>query len=380
MLCSRKCPQAIDVANMKFVKHIDCNLCGDCLTVCPVENTLQVNRKNSLRWLAPIATIILVLAGIFIGTLWEVPTIDQKWFPETEMANAKIFTQSGLKNIKCYGSSMAFAAKMKEVNGIFGVATYVKNHRVKVYYNPEILTEAKIQELLFTPSKTPLKPLKRGAEEVQELTFWVDHFFDLFDFNYLTRLLVQKTNAVGLVSEYDCPVIVKIYFPADEKINEKELIKILESETLTYQSAEKNITVDLGYKVTRGPEHRILSKNNYLGLLFKPFVVQFNSFNKYDTTVVKVFEVPLGDNKENRSKFNYLVSHLSNDKGIIEFRTSLDSNDQSEIIRISFVDSMTNEQAVFNALNSDSLAFTYTNEKTGKMKNIFQFEKDNKMK
>jgi len=378
-ICSLKCPQAIDVANLKVVRHPDCNLCGECLAVCPVNNTLQVNRRNSLRWIAPIATVVLIVAGIFIGTLWEVPTIDQKWFSEAEMAKAEVFTQSGLKNIKCYGSSMAFAAKMKEVNGVFGVATYVTTHGVKVYYDPQKLTTAKIQELLFTPSKTPIKPLRKGVEEVQELTFWVDNFFDLFDFNYLTRLLVGKTHAVGLISEYACPVMVKIYFPADEKINEEELVKILESETLTYKNGEKNLTVDLGYKVAKGPEYKTISKTDYANLLFDPYIVQFNNFNKYDSTVVKVFEVPVGDNKENQSKFNYLVSHLSNDRGVIQFRTSLRNNFE-EIICISYVDSMTNAESIFEAINKDTLTYSMRNGTKGKIENVFQFEKEEKMK
>ena len=136
---------------------------------------------------------MLVVAGIFIGSLWELPTIDQHWYGKEVMAKAEIFTQSGLKNVKCYGSSMAFAAKMRPVNGVLGVATYVKTHKVKIYFDPQKLTSAKIQEMLFTPSKAILKPLKQGVEEVKEVTVYLDNFFDPFDFSYLTRLLTDRT-------------------------------------------------------------------------------------------------------------------------------------------------------------------------------------------
>ena len=47
-LCTIKCPQGIDVAAVETVKHVDCNLCGDCLLACPVNNTLTINKKKSL--------------------------------------------------------------------------------------------------------------------------------------------------------------------------------------------------------------------------------------------------------------------------------------------------------------------------------------------
>jgi polyferredoxin len=372
-LCSRKCPQAIDVANLKVVKDADCNLCIECISVCPVKDTLQINKRNSFRWLPPIATVALVIVGIFVGTLWEVPTIDQKWFGKAEMAKAATYTQSGLKNIKCYGSSMAFAGTMKQVNGVLGVATFVKHNRVKVYYDPQKLSVAKIQELLFTPSKSTIKPLKKGINEVNEVTVWLDNFFDPYDFSYLTRLLAEKTGAVGLVSEYACPVMVKIYFPAGTEINEKELINILESKTLNYKVGESNKTIDLSYKVGKGPLFRTISSAEYATVLFKPYTAEFNGFARYDSTVVKTFEVTLGANKENKAKFPYLVSHLSNNKGIIGFRTLL-TDQFEERVAVSYVDTMVNTKVIFETMNSDSLHYSMRNGTRGKIVNVFKFE------
>lgn len=372
-LCSQKCPQAIDVANMRVVREPDCNLCTECITVCPVKDTLQINRKKNLHWLPPVATVALIAIGIFIGTLWEVPTIDQNWFGKEEMARAETFSQSGLKNIKCYGSSMAFAGKMKPVKGVLGVATYVKHNKAVVYYDPAILNPTKIQELLFTPSKSVLKPLQKSVEEVKEVTVWLDKFFDPFDYNYLTRLMVEKTKAVGLVSEFDCPVLVRIYFPGDIEIDEKELISILESKTLTYNVGEKSTTVDLGYKVMKGPLFKTLSKADYASGMFKPYVVQFNKFSSYDSTAVKSIKLLLGANKENKAKLNFLVSHLSNNRGIIGFRTEMGEQFDEKIV-ISYVDSMTNIMDIYHALNADTLSYNMKNGSKGKMLNVFKFE------
>jgi len=373
-LCSRKCPQAIDVAALKVVDHADCTLCGECITVCPVADTVQINKNRNLKRLPAIAVVLLVLAGMLLGSFWEVPTIDQKWYGEEEMAKAEVFSMEGLKNIKCYGSSMAFASKMKHVNGVLGVATYVENHRVKVYYDPQLITGEDIQKELFTPSKRTLKPLKKDAVQVQEATVWLEDFFDSYDFNYLTRLLVEKTDAAGLVSEYDCPVKVRIYFPGNTKIDRKDLIRILETESLTFDTGSGPKTIDLGYSVARGPEWQIISPDDYRSRLFNPFVVRFNNYPQYDSTVVKVLELPLGANLEHAGRLSYLASHLSNDQGIIDCHTFLDQ--QQEMIGISYVDSLTSTDAIFGALNSDSLSYTMRGGTKGKIANVFHFDKE----
>lgn len=372
-LCSKKCPQAIDVANLKVVREADCNLCVECIAVCPVKDTLQVNGRTGFRWVPVIATVALVALGIFVGTLWEVPTIDQKWYGQEVMAKAEIFNQSGLKNIKCYGSSMAFAAKMKPVPGVLGVATYVKHHKVKIYFDPQKLTATKIQELLFTPSKGIIRPLKKGVDNVKEVSVLLDKFFDPLDFSYLSRLLSDKSEAIGMVSEYSCPVLVKIYFPGDVEVNESELVKLLESETLTFKAGERVNTVELGYKVSKAPEYKTITKWDYSNVLYKPYVAQFNGFAKYDSASVKKTMVPMGENRENRAKLNYLVSHLSNNKGIIEFKTLLNEQN-SEFIVIYYVDSLTNERAVYKSLKSDTLYYNKRDGSKGKIENMFRFE------
>lgn len=374
-LCTKKCPQAIDVASVESVRHIDCNLCSDCVLVCPVKDTLQINKRNSLRWIAPIAAVVLVITGLILGSLWEVPTIDLKWGDKAAFEKAQIYQQSGLKNVKCFGSSTAFANQMKRVDGVLGVATYVKHHRVKIYYDPEKLNPEKIQKAIFTPSKTPIVPLAKGIETVTGLTLKLENFFDTYDLNYLTKLLGQKTNAVGLITEYDCPVIVKIFFPGDTVIDEKALKEVLESKTLTYEVGGAKSTVKLGYKVATKPEYTKLSRGEYISFLFKAFDQLFNDRDSYSDSALKIYQIPLGKNAGLKARFSYLVSHLSNDNGIVEFRTLLDSafKEQAQFI---FVDSLTNAANIFKALNSDSLKLTYTNGEKGVVPNMFHFDEE----
>ncbi len=377
-LCARKCPQAIDVDKVKVVHHVDCNLCGDCLLACPVKNTLQVNRRNSLKWISPIATVILVAAGISLGTLWELPTIDQRWYDEETMEQAAVYQQAGLKNIKCFGSSSAFANQMKRVEGVLGVATYVKNHRVKIYYDPGKLDPVKIQEAIFTPAKGPVRPLAKGVDSVTVVTLALENFFDPYDFNYLTRLLQQQTPAVGLITEFGCPPVVKICFPSDSLPAAEELTRILETKKLTLEAADTKTTVDLGYEVVTGLTHEKIGRTEYIHLLFKPFAQDFNDRDSFTGEVLSTYEIPMGSNGGLRNRFSYLVSHLSNDSGIVEFRTLLDSADR-EVAHILFVDTLTDGAGIFRALTADSLKITYTNGESALVKSMFRFGEEGRV-
>lgn len=371
-LCSKKCPQGIDVASVEKVKHVDCNLCGDCLLVCPVKSTLTINKKKGLKWLPIIAVVTLATLGIILGSVWEVPTIDEKWAEPEELVNAEIFSQSGLKNIKCYGSSMAFANKMQKVDGIYGVATYVKHHRVKISYDSQKLNEEKIQEMLFTPQKKPIRMLKKGTETVYVVSIKLDNFFDSFDFSYLSTLLNQKTDAIGLTSEYACPVIVNIFFPS-EITNKEGLISIIESEILKYETKAGETSVELEYEVSGTPEYTTITRNEYISQLFTPYQRAFNNKNSYSQDVTGVFPFKLGENRKVRAKFSYLISHISNDPGVIEFRTMLDSVTYEEVAEIVYVDTITTIQNITNALLQDSLSVSFSDGRTEKVKSMFDF-------
>ena len=371
-LCSRRCPQAIDVATMKVVRDVDCNLCSECMIVCPVKNTVQINRRSSLKWLPPVATIVLIILGLILSTIWELPTIDQRWASSPEIEKSAVFTQSGLKNIKCYGSSMAFAAQMKQVNGVLGVATYVTSNKVKVFYDPAMLTNEKIQSMLFTPMKTPLRLLEKEENEVKVASLLLNNFFDPMDFTYLSILLKEKTDAIGVESEFNCPVRVRIYFPASSNPDEKKLTEQLESKEIPVESDGKIKNIELAYQVVNKIEFSTISKKEYVQKMFQPYIKEFNDKEKYSPVVMDTLKVPLGINKYDSKAMPYLISHLSNDTGIVGFETALDS-----ALRVTFeiiyVDSVTNSANIHKALKCDSLSVTYSDDEKGKVLNMFKF-------
>lgn len=371
-LCSRRCPQAIDVASMKVVNDIDCNLCSECIIVCPVKDTVQINKNTKLKWLPVIATVALFAIGLILSTFWELPTINQIWGDKTEIENSKVFTQSGLKNIKCYGSSMAFAAQMKNMKGVLGVSTYVNSHTVKVWYDPAILSNEKIQASLFIPSKTPVRILEKGIKEVRVASLLLDHFFDPLDFTYLTILLQEKTDAVGLETEFNCPVRVRIYFPANSPTTEEQLREQLESKSILVEAAGKKKSISLAYRVVNKIDFSTIATKDYALKMFTPYVREFNGKSKYPVNVLDTLNVSLGANKYNTKTLPYLISHISNDDGVVGFESKLDSSLQIAF-QVIYVDSISKPENILKAMNADSLSVIYSDGEKGKMLNMYKF-------
>jgi polyferredoxin len=247
-MCSKKCPQGIDVAKMEKIDHIDCNLCGDCIYVCPEKDTIQINRRK-MNWLPGLGLAGLIVLGLILGSLFEFPTIDVKWGTDEEISDAAVFSKEGLKNIKCFGSSTAFANQMRNVDGIFGVSTFVGSHTVKILYDKAIYNDTTIQKLLFIPEKRVLAELPASVDSVSVISLTVDNFFDPLDASYLQYLLQQETNSCGYQSNFACPVIIRVYFPNGTQSEIKSLVDIIESESLTYEMDESTFKVRLRYKV-----------------------------------------------------------------------------------------------------------------------------------
>jgi NAD-dependent dihydropyrimidine dehydrogenase PreA subunit len=159
-ICSSACPQAIDVASLEVVNHIDCHMCTDCIHVCPEKGALTINNKGK-KWLPALVLAILITAGIFAGRSFELPTISLYWGDVSIKKEMKVFTRSGIKSVKCYGTSTAFADQMKSVKGVTGVTTFVKTNTVKLLYNPSEIDTVAIMKAIYTPAVMELKePVK----------------------------------------------------------------------------------------------------------------------------------------------------------------------------------------------------------------------------
>ncbi|MBE0677774.1 MAG: 4Fe-4S binding protein [Bacteroidales bacterium] len=371
-LCSESCPQGIDVASMGKVTHTDCNLCGDCFYACPEKDTLQINKRN-MKWLPAAVLGALIALGITAGTLFELPTIDQKWGTPEQIGSSGLFEMSGLKNIKCFGSSTAFANQMRRVEGIYGVSTYVASHSVHILYDTTRFNEEKLQNLLFVPVKRVIEPAGSHVDSVTFCSLTIDQFFDPLDAIYLQHLLDQKTTAIGYQSDFACPVIVRIYFPAGKEPGREELVSAIESKRLTFTANDNEFNVRLAYRVVTFDEPVVkISAPEYNRQMFTPVTSYFNGYSDFTDDMLGGYVLPLGVNTENSGMYSYLISHLSNDAGVVGFETSLDE-DGEEVATVWFVDTLTTPENIFGYVNADTLTIHYSDGRTGIVANPFHF-------
>jgi len=114
-------------------------------------------------------------------------------------------------------------------------------------------------------------------------------------------------------------------------------------------------------------------------MLFQAFAQDFNDRESFSDEVLNVYEIALGKNAGLRNRFAFLVSHLSNDDGIVEFRTLLDST-YREVAHILFVDTLTSGEKIFKALNADSLTVNYSNGEVRMVPSMFSFTEEGHVK
>lgn len=369
-VCDKSCPQGIEISKVNSVKHVDCNLCGDCLYVCPHEDTIQLNKKN-FRWIPAVATVVLVIVGMLIGSAFELPTIDEKWGTPAEMDMSETYSRSGIKNIKCFGSAKAFSSKMRRVKGVLGVAAYVKTKTAKVYYNPMILNEDKINKLIFTPVKLPVRSLKKGVSKLKVITLGIENFFDKYDANYLQLMLKKHEGFYGIETEYACPVIVRLYVDENIVLDEKKIKEIVEVDSFTFKSRGKDITVDTEFEVLEyNDKGNTISYSEYQRAMFQGYKKYFNLREDFDDDELMLYRLPVPDKLSSRN-LSFLASHLSANKAIVGIETKLVNDDP--VFQVYFVKDAIKDGEINKMINSDTLKVTFSNGTVRKLINKIKF-------
>ncbi len=376
-LCNNACPMGLEIMRVDKVEHIDCHLCTDCISACPVPNTLTINKKGK-NWIPAVATVSLVVLGFILAGTIELPTINMKWGSEQKLEKAAVFSQSGIKNIKCFGSSKSFAAKMQRVPGVLGVETYVRSHTAKIYYDPNIISPEGIKKSIFTPVKTLFKLPPARVDSVAVLEVHVDRLFDNYDTFYFTQLLKQSRGIYGFSSEFGEPVKVHIYFNPDKLTTEK-IKNLIEQPQVSYSSRGKIITKKVGFKVVdMVPLSHKVGRNDFVRQLFIPYDRAFNKYRKYKPEELGVYKVlmPQAINSNLRRNLSMLVSHISTNDYIVRFKTIYSD---APYALIYFVKGKVQADEIYKTLTAPMLTVHYRNGKTGHVKNIFRFPEKGKV-
>ncbi|HEX2865520.1 MAG TPA: 4Fe-4S binding protein [Ignavibacteriales bacterium] len=323
-LCNRKCPQGITISSYEKVNHIDCNLCSDCLSTCPVKNTLSISGRKSFRHLAPAAFAAILFLSLGASGRLNFTTISERWGDYASASSVASYERSGLKNVKCYSSSMALKGRLEAVEGIVGLDTWASAHAVKIYYDPARISEQKVKASLFSPLKQEIRPIKDPSlTGLSVYQVGVNHLFDIYDFIYLTAALKEDNGIYGFETRYGEPVVLTVFFDAS-KTHPGKIRQKIEQDEVEVQLGELVRNVKTGFETyDEGRELGRLSVPDYKKRIFRLYDRMFNGYEEYEEKQLHAFIFPMPEaaNPMLRQRFSSLTSHLSADEGIVRFST-----------------------------------------------------------
>ena len=380
-LCMKKCPYHIDIksCNNGKVNHVDCTLCGECVAACSTGalNIGMCKPTKSKAWnLVPaILTVILVAFGMWAGGKFELPTIDVEWGIEKvaedgtvtqlkDPAALKTTTIEGLRSVKCYGSSMAFKAKLEKIAGIHGVKVFVNRHTADILYDPAVTDHDKIQEAIYVPSKFKVGNLEPGSlDSLKVVVIRTEGMYDKMDINYLGMQMRQTGKKIyGIETEFACPLIVRVYMDPAEDLDEDWFEDVVEMEILqmpVHGGGTREIEVDYEF-VELEDEVTYIDAESFIRKMFNPFKAQFKSRvekNKDKDQFIYEIANPNYDKPIYLRNLPYLSNHLSAHEGIIGVYLNL-NKDLVPSVQIRFAEPMTAEK-VWELMTMETWTITY---------------------
>ena len=379
-LCMKKCPYHIDIKSCQgTVDSVDCTLCGECVASC-ATGALQVGvtaKAKGKLWniLPAVLTVVLIAFGMWAGGKFELPTIDMKWGMEVmgpdstmvkvvDMDELETVTIEGLRSVKCYGSSMAFKAKLQKIQGVYGVKVFVKRHAAEVLYNPAQTNPDKIQEAIFVPSKFRIMtPDPAESDSLKVVVIRTEGMYDKMDINYLgMQLRLTGKKLYGIETEFACPLIVRVYMDPSEDLDEDWFAEIVEKKELVmpvHGGGEKIIEVDYKFvEMEDGVSY--ISTEEFIRKMFNPFRVQWKSrIEKAEGKQQYVYEI-VDKNYEKPiilRNMPFLSNHLSTHEGVIGVYLDL-NKDLQPAIQIRYAEPMTPEK-LWELMTMETWTITY---------------------
>ncbi len=363
--CDDHCPQGIRISSMVEVRHSDCTLCSDCINTCPLKNTLTINHKQSYKYLAPVSVVLLTGGALIAASVMEFTTISLRWGKTP--ATQAVLVQSGMKSIKCYGSSMALAGTIENVEGILGIDTYVKSHSVKIYYDSTLISRKGVKALLFTPSKIEIRDVKLGADEpVGVFDIGVLGLFDAVDFADLAALLGDNGGILGFETRFGEPVRTTVYYVPSkissagirDLLNRKYLMRNGEKIPINFETADQ------------GETRETIRFAHYQSLIFDGYNDTFNTYDEYESAKLSVYTFPMPEAGDPalRKYFDVLAAHLSKDAGVVRFSTGFNG---AVVGSVYFDASQTHEAAIRSALAMKQLTYFISDTVTEQIPNPF---------
>lgn len=381
-ICNKHCPYGIDIANCKTgaVNAVDCTLCGECTAVCPMvaihTGVCVKGGRNLGNVLLPaIIAVLLVAFGFWAGDKYELPTINVTWGIEETLEDGTVkklvdpsaletMEMTGLRSVKCYGSSMAFKAKLEKIRGVYGVKTFVAHHRAVITYDPSVTTSEKIQESVFTPSKFRVNtPDPAATDSIKVVTIRTENMYDKLDLNYLgLQMRLTEKKIYGLESEFACPLIVRVYMDPSEILDKawfKKIVNMKELEMPLHGGGTKITPVNFKFVDLEDGESYI-STEAFIRRMFTPFKAQFKKrVEEFEGKPQFVYEIPDANYEKPIILRNlpFVSNHLSKNDGIIGVYLEL-NKDLVPALMVRYAAPMTANR-IWELLNMEKWTITY---------------------
>lgn len=367
-ICDTKCPQGINISATETVRHIDCNLCSDCVHSCPLKQVITIKQKKGFKHLAPVTVVILIAVSLAMASFFEFTTVSLRWGKQP--AQVQVYSRTGIKTINCYGSSMALAGSLEGIPGIYGVDTYAKSHSVKIYYDHNIISEQEVQSALFTPAKTELYELPaHSTVEIGVLDIGINGFFDAVDFNNLSTLLSNSGCIPGFETRFGEPVKATIYFEKN-KITQEEIIELIKQKKMVVETQQGNEEVAIDFiPEGSGILTEYISPAEYKRRIFKEFEDFFGSYQEYKPEEIAVYVFDMTGAIKDADKLELLSAHLSLEDGILGVATRFEGVAQCCIY---FDPVKIKAKQIQAAISKPHLTYYITDTETESIKNPFQ--------
>lgn len=370
-LCEANCPQGIDLTKHDVITDIDCNLCSDCVHSCKVKHSITVGNKKVSKYLAPVVTVVLIAASLWYSSTFEFTTISERWGDFEKINNVETFHMEGLKTVKCYGSAMALKNQLDEVPGIVGLDAYASSHTVDIYFDPSKISAEKVKEALFTPTKQEVNKFKKNmTDSISVAQIGILGLFDNLDFINLSWALKKNAGVYGFETQFGEPVAATIYFNENictlaqiRKLITAEQIKVKTTKGFEMREIEFKIE---GSKLLPGK----IDVAEYFKRMFKSYDKAFNKYKKYSKEELAVFIFPMPEAASPLAKrqLSFLMSHLSNDEGVVRFATNYTTEINAFVF---FNPQKTTVEKVIEALKAKKITVTFVGGKKEEVDNPF---------
>lgn len=358
--CDNRCPYHLPISREGRVMQVDCTLCGECISRCPTR-ALQVNGRRSLRHVPALLTVVLFGVALLLGSVTELPTIDEKWGDRPSGERLATYSLEGLMSVKCFGSSKALAGKLQQVKGVYGLRTFVGRHAVEILYDPRQIDTVQLRSTLFVPMQRKYRTPEPSVPQLRVLELGIEGLHDRMDMVYFGMALQQVKGIYGYTSEFDCPVRVKIFVAPDFGLDREQLCAVIEAEQLVFHTpkgdkvfpmhSEVKSYSDNGERISREEfAHRMFLEVEHLGGRFSDNLEKWGDESLHPHGI---YELPYPSIEKVlvRQGVPYLKSYLSGCEGMLRIDFALDAQ-LRPVIRLTYAKEVLDDERIWKLLTA----------------------------